>query len=170
MLLAFNLYPYNVQATATCPRNRFYIGFVSFHFDSLLLMLTVLFFYFVFRTILCLGCFFFCFSFRTTCVLSLKGETTIKWSRYPYKVCTYIIGMFIFRSRDINRYRNTLTHPPSFEISIWILLPEISCSLNFKFLNRNSTMKFFFCVCVYLAGVKLWNSLSEEQTQCPKRQ
>lgn len=30
MLLAFNFIPANVQATATCPRNRFYIGFVSF--------------------------------------------------------------------------------------------------------------------------------------------
>lgn len=41
----------------------------SFHFDSL-------FFYFVLITIL--SVFFFSFSLRATCVLSLKGETAIK--------------------------------------------------------------------------------------------
>ena len=35
---------------------------------------------------------------------------------------------------------------------------------NYKILNRRTTMKSF---CVSTAGVKLWNSLSEEQKQCP---
>lgn len=145
MLLAFNL-----QATATCPRNRFYIGFVSFWFFASHVDCIVLLFCLPHNSVWVFF-FFFCFSFRATCVLSLKGETTIKWSLYPYKVCTYIIGMFIFRSRDINRYRNTLTPPLPFEINIWILLPEICRSLNFKFLNRNSTMKCCFFVYILLA-------------------
>ena len=35
---------------------------------------------------------------------------------------------------------------------------------NFKTLSRRSTMKSF---CVSMAGVKLWNNLSEELKQCP---
>lgn len=41
---------------------------------------------------------------------------------------------------------------------------NLRSELNFKILKRNSTMKGF---CISIAGVKLWNSLSEEQKQCP---